>query len=342
MLYPRSGDTLRFGIKRILCAIMSVPDFLIAGAPKCGTTTLYEALRRHPQIYMPAVKEPHFFSPDLSSPNYMVNLREYLSIFESARSDQITGEASVYYLYSAVAAERIRRHNPSARIIVMLRNPADMIDSLHSQALYNCDEDLEDLREALAAEEDRKCGRRIPLTARLPHTLCYRAIADYAPQVKRFLDVFGRGQVHVILFDDLAADPQRVFTACLLFLGVDQTVRMQTEWANPNTRLRSAALERLVKKRTLVRGMVKRSAPRLYSALFRAFHRANTVAVPRPVMDPGLRAQLRDEFASGLEDLGRLIGRDLSPWTQDTAQTDTAPAGGRTMDTGGAAHGWGR
>lgn len=296
---------------------MRWPDFFIVGAPKCGTTTLYEALRCHPQVFMPVVKEPHFFSPDLPAPPYLSDKASYLALFSPARVDQQIGEASVYYLYSRRAAGLIRQQNPLAKIIIMLRDPVDLVHSLHSQSLYNCDEDLTDLAEALAAETDRHQGRRIPATTRLPHTLLYRAIVDLEPQVKRFLDAFGEDQIHVIFFEDLKDSPASVFAGCLAFLGVDARVPMQATWANPNTTLRSPILERLVKRPTYVRGLVKRAAPGIYSALYRWFHRANAVTRPRVAMEPTLRAQLRREFTPGIQALGLLTHRDLSSWTRE-------------------------
>lgn len=278
---------------------------------------------------MPAVKEPHFFSPDLPSTSYVRDASSYLDLFSPAGTDQVQGEASVYYLYSKQAAGLIHEKNPEARILLLLRDPSDLVHSLHSQALYNCDEDLGDLAEALAAEADREQGRRIPAAARLPHTLRYRAIVDFEPQVRRFLDAFGRDQIQVLLFDDLKASPELVFASCLDFLGVDPDFPMCTTHANPNTVLRLPTLERLVKQRTHLRGLLKRTAPRAYSALHRWFHQANTMTRPRSEMDPDLRRRLRGELTPGVEALGRLIDRDLSGWLSEEPVEAGAPDPGR-------------
>src|SRR5207302_11433714 len=119
-----------------------IPDFFIVGHHKSGTTALYEMLRRHPQIYMPALKEPRYFASDLRELFEPVRtgrlphtLEEYLALFDGATPGQITGEASPSYLRSTVAARKIAEVRPDARIIAILREPASFVRSLHLQLL---------------------------------------------------------------------------------------------------------------------------------------------------------------------------------------------------------------
>ena len=111
---------------------------------------------------MPELKEPHFFGRDLYSPRFIRDEERYLSLFYGAESHKRAGEASVYYLCSKRAAKEIKEFSPSACIIIMLRNPADMIYSLHSQRLYSGHENISDFEAALEAEEERKRGLRCP------------------------------------------------------------------------------------------------------------------------------------------------------------------------------------
>ncbi len=99
------------------------PDFVIAGAARCGTTALHEYLALHPAVFMPVLKEPGFFSTDL--PGGVSTLEEYRALFAPAPAHALTGEASTQYLYSKVALERLTAHNPQVRIIVILRNLVD-------------------------------------------------------------------------------------------------------------------------------------------------------------------------------------------------------------------------
>ena len=102
--------------------MMRKPDFFIVGAPKCGTTALYEYLRPHPNVFMSTVKEPHFFAKDLGSYPHIKTDEEYAALFAGANEQHLrVGEASVYYLRSAVAIPNIREFNPDARLIAMFR-----------------------------------------------------------------------------------------------------------------------------------------------------------------------------------------------------------------------------
>ncbi|NLF38083.1 sulfotransferase, partial [bacterium] len=105
---------------------MRLPDFFIVGAPKSGTTALHAYLGRHPSIFVPARKEPHFFGSDIVSPAFVRDRDAYLSLFAGATTEARVGEASIWYLYSKRAAREIKEFNPDARIIIMLRNPVDM------------------------------------------------------------------------------------------------------------------------------------------------------------------------------------------------------------------------
>src|SRR5215471_2980035 len=101
---------------------MRKPDFFIVGAPKCGTTAIFDYLAQHPEVFL-APKELHFFGSDLNYPTRKVNEVEYLKWFESAKEERRVGEASVWYFYSQLAPQEIKQFSPDARIIISLRNP---------------------------------------------------------------------------------------------------------------------------------------------------------------------------------------------------------------------------
>ncbi len=190
---------------------MRKPDFFIVGAPKCGTTAMNDYLQAHPEIFIPAKKEIHFFGADLQFQRPRVTLPEYLSYFAPVQREKRVGEASVWYLYSQQAAAEIKSFSPAARILIMLRNPVDMMYSLHSQRLYNDNENLVNFEEALAAEADRRQGKRLYQNALNTMGFFYRAAATYTPQVQRYFEVFGREQVHVIIFDDFTEATDEVY-----------------------------------------------------------------------------------------------------------------------------------
>jgi hypothetical protein len=293
------------------------PDFFIVGAFKSGTTALYEYLRQHPQVFMPFHKEPLYFGDDLTRRYGRMSLGDYLALFRDARDGQRVGEASAWYLYSRSAAHEMKALSLDAQIIVMLRNPIDVMYAQHSQLIFNCEEDIADFAKALDAEPQRRRGERLPPGPLRVENLYYRESVRFADQLERYFEVFGRDRVLVILYDDFKADTPAAYRRVLEFLEVDPAFRPAFPVVNANKRVRFAALQRLVYQPP---GPLLRLVPRLRS--FRLIHRArdavlalNSASQTRGRMDPGLRAILEADFAPEVERLGSLIGRDLSHWT---------------------------
>lgn len=292
------------------------PDFFIVGAPKCGTTAMYAYLRQHPDLYLPAKKELFYFGSDLQIRRPRRTLNEYLAYFSEAGPRQVIGTAHVWALFSTSAASEIRAFNPAAKIIIMLRRPTDMIFALHSESLYNGNEDLESFEAALDAEIDRRAGRRIPRGAHLPEGLLYRRVADYPDQVARYLQVFGRGAVHVVLFDDFVADTAATYRSTLEFLGVDPGFQPSFPVVNANKRARIRVVrEFLAQPPSVLRHLIRRVVPAaIRRYLYAWVVERNRRSEARRPMDAHVRARLDQEFAPSIRRLEALIKRDLSGW----------------------------
>ena len=209
------------------------PNLFLVGAPKCGTTSMCWYLGEHPDIFMADTKELHYFGSDLT-PRRTMDEGEYLSHFRGARGERVVGESSVMYLASTTAAREIWEFSPTAAVIIMLRNPVDMVYARFAQMRRNGLEDIEDFEMALDAEPDRRLGRRLPAVfgwrnvRRSPKLLCYCDTAAYSAQVQRYLDVFTRDKVHVVVFDDLARDPAAAYRDVLGFLRGRRPFRAAT------------------------------------------------------------------------------------------------------------------
>ena len=292
------------------------PDFFIVGAFKAGTTALYEYLRRHPGVFMPFHKEPNFFGEDLTRHYGRMEMGEYLALFENARPGQRVGEASTWYLYSTTAAEEIAAFSPGSKIIVLLRNPVDVMHAQHSQLRYRGDEPIADFAAALAAEPARLRGERLPPAPARPETLLYRHSVRFADQLERYFNVFGRDRVLILLFDDLVMDTTTTYRTVLEFLNVDRTFRPDFAVYNENKRARSGMLQRLVYRPPgPLLGAVQHL--RRYPLVHRvrdAVLRLNSQAEKRRPMQAELRGRLIAELAPDIDRLSKLIGRDLSAW----------------------------
>lgn len=299
---------------------MRKPDFFIVGAPKCGTTAMYTYLRQHPEVFMSRLKEPHFFGSDHHRINHTpFTMEQYLSFFADAREQKRVGEASTSYLHSRRAAVEIKAFSPSASIIIMLRNPVDVMHAYHGTNLYGGFEFIADFPDALDAEHNRKCGGCWPDRAGILECLFYREVVEFSEQVRRYLNVFGRERVHVIIYDDFRDDTAGAFQATLRFLGVGTGFRPTFERIRPDGRIRSVGLQNvLLSPPRAVRRLSHAIAPeRLRRALVGGVRGLNSRGGPRAPMVPELRKRLLAELAPEVERLGALLGRDLSLWSKE-------------------------
>jgi hypothetical protein len=295
------------------------PDFFIVGAPKSGTTAMYSYLRRHPDLFLPQRKELRYFGSDLEiRDRHRLTEEEYLAHFLAPPSASRVGTAYVWYLYSRTAVDEIVEFAPEAQFIAMLRNPIDMVHALHAENLSNGNEDISDFTAALDAEADRRHGLRMPPHAHLPQGLWYSTVPRYTEQLRRYVERVGRDNVHVILYDDFAADPAASFADTLRFLGVRDDVRPAGfEVVNASKRTRSERLRHLLARPPeLPRRVIRAVMPGpLRRGLYERAKRLNITAAPRPPMPPATRERLRLMFADEAEQLSAFLGRDLSHWT---------------------------
>jgi len=228
-----------------------LPDFLVLGAQKAGTTALYEYLRRHPQITGPSWKEVSFFDR-----HWARGESWYRGNFPNlARTrGKLVGEASPSYVFHPLAPERVQELVPEARLIVLVRNPVDRALSQYTHEVALGREPLP-FEEALDAEEERLRGEQERMVSDpsyfsrewWSHT--YKARGRYAEQLERWLAVFPREQLLVLPSDDLGSDPARAHAQVLEFLGASsqrldaypRVYEREYEPMQPETRERLAA-----------------------------------------------------------------------------------------------------
>jgi hypothetical protein len=309
------------------------PDFFIVGAPKCGTTAMDCYLAAHPDIYM-ARKEMHHFGEDLRfGPHfYRRDRTEYLKEFEAASSQVRLGESSVWYLFSETAAAELEAFNPDARVIIMLREPVEMIHSLYYTFRWDNNEVLTTFEEALAAENDRRKGRRLGRATYLAQGLVYGDVVRFAPQVERYFKIFGRDRVHVILYDDFKKDVSGEYRKTLEFLEVEASFAPQNfKTVNDNKYARFGAVRSLMSDPMLRSAVLslRHLVPRFVFAAMQetdaAIRKFNSSVGNRPPLKPETRLQLARRFAPEVERLGALLGRDLTHWSAEPVVRSIPP-----------------
>jgi hypothetical protein len=294
------------------------PNFFIVGAPKCGTTAMYEYLKAHPEIFMPDVKEPVFFGTQKTR-----DLASYLAIFSPAKNQKMIGEASPSYLASEDACKEIFEFDPAAKIIIMLRSPIDVIYSAYYQSRASGRENIMSFEEALNEGENRLNMERLPDGDPRP---IYRSYVRFSGSVQRYFNRFGRNNVHIIIYDDLQKDTAAVYRRTLEFLGVDPDFRPEFKVVNPSKQVRSLKLQKLLLffrlsphelKRSKL-GAVGRLIPaQIRQMLFKPLRNLYLVEKRPPPLDPDLKRRLQEEFLSEVQQLSELLGRDLTHWCRD-------------------------
>lgn len=296
------------------------PNFFIVGAPKCGTTALYEYLRPHPRIFMPTVKEPHFFATDMDQYPLVKTLEDYTGLFaESTKQHLRVGEASVHYLRSSAAGHNIAEFSPGAKIIAMLRNPVDMVYSFHSEILDWSIENVSDFETAWRLQERRSQGMDLPPGITSPLLVQYQELGRFGTQVERLHSIFPRSQVKLILYDDFAASPENVYAEVIDFLDIPHDNRTEFPRINENRRARLPWLKDFYRRpppalRSAFRGLKRAVGPEGINAVKERIVDLNTVKERRPPLSADFRAELVEAFHDEVALLSQILDRDLRHW----------------------------
>jgi Sulfotransferase domain len=296
-----------------------VPDFFIVGHPKSGTTAMYRMLRSYPQLHMPR-KEPSFFVPELltNQARYPRGIADYLSLFEAATPEQRIGESTPSYLWSKTAASRIAAVQPQARIIAILREPTSFLRSLHLQFLRTDVEVEPDFRKALALDEQRAQGRRLPRNSTKPKLLVYSEHVRYVEQLQRYHAAFSADQVLVLIYEDFRADNEATVRRVLRFLDVEDAAPVELIEANPAAGVRFARVNELVRSLYLGRGPGTRAGKGAVKTVTSQHMRHQTIGAVRrlqvkqpPAADGELMRELRCRFRGEVQAVGEYLNRDL-------------------------------
>ncbi|MEO1593524.1 MAG: sulfotransferase [Cyanobacteria bacterium J06632_22] len=297
-------------------SVHRLPNFLIIGVQKSGTTSIYNYLKAHPQIFMSSVKETNFFernweneSPERLArrKNGINTLADYSRLFDGVTDEQAWGEASPNYLFHhQQSVDLIRQHVPGAKLIAILRNP---VERAYSDYLMS-------VRDAIGTSQ-RSLGEQVKTRGSSSFTLLK---GRYYEQIKHFIDVFGTNQVQVLLYDDLRQDAGQLMQDMYAFLGVDPTFTPDTSKRAQTAQVpKNQALNRLMRTENplrsvvsgVMRGLLPESTRQKLRSQLLSLNSQSKAALPLSDTD---RQLLIDYYRDDILKLQDLLGRDLSAW----------------------------
>jgi hypothetical protein len=297
---------------------MNMPNFLIIGAAKSGTTALYEYLKQHPQIYLSPVKEPEFFSFEGEQLNYggpgvtinassITNLEAYQRLFQQASEQQMArGEASALSLYIPKAAGRIKHYVPNAKLIAILRNPVDRAYASFTHLIRDGREPITDFAQALAAEKQR-------IEQNWGFLWRYQDLGFYFRQLKPYFDTFDPAQIKVYLYDDFCSNPWEIMLDIFEFLEVDKSfIPDMSDKPNISGIPRNQALQVFLNQPNPIKTALKPLIPTKFYQ--KAINKIMKYNLSKPSLEPKIREQLILVFKQDILQLQSLISRDLSNW----------------------------
>ena len=308
-----------------------LPNFFLAGAPKTGTTSLYAYLRQHPQVYMSLPKEPAFFAADdiLTEPyrdpafrqaarardpwwpacngirvpgrrGLIPDFDDYVALFQDARDAEAIGEATVDYFWLPSAAPAMHAKVPDARLVFMLRDPAERLFSEYVETAWRHPRGRTFRADVLAALDRPDPWLRLRVD-----------VGRYATHLGRFLQIFPRNQIRIYLYEEYRADAPAVLRDIFAFLGVqpDHPIdlsRRHNEAVVPRFPRLHRLRRRLFGEMSPI-GWLPDGARRVLRELYRGRREDRT-------LDPADRCLLIDCYRDEIQRTADLLGRDLSAW----------------------------
>ncbi len=296
-----------------------LPNFLVVGAAKSGTTSLYHYLKQHPEIYMSPMKEPQFFcffnnKPQFQGPSslgynrgYISDLTTYEDLFNKVTCERAIGECSTFYLYYPNTAKTIKHYLPDVKIIIILRNPVERAYSFYLFAIMKGIETLS-FEEGLSSEKDRLINNWVPIHY-------YKSFGLYYQQVKKYIDTFGRDKVKIYLFEDLSNEPIDMLRDIWDFLDVDNKSIPDLSIQNRTGLPKIKIVDYITHKPFAFKSLVKPYIPQVVLKRIRKLIiKSNYAYDNKPKMSEKTREFLKGIFRDDILKLQSLIQMDLSGW----------------------------
>lgn len=299
-------------------SMSGMPNFLIIGAQKAGTTALHYYLSQHPQVYMSPAKEPGFFAFEDSPPDFQgpgdaeghrlvtTSLDEYHKLFQGVTNELAVGESSTWYLGHPQAPERIKQYIPEAKLIAILRNPVDRAYSSYQHLIRDGRETVKDFGKAIDAEQQR-------IDANWEYLWRYKYMGQYSVHLSRYLKAFSASQLKVFIYEDLSDSPENLLKDIYQFLKLDDSYSPEVfTRLNMSGKRKIQALENFLHKENLIKNVIKPFLPATLRKQFADYVRRQNIK--KEECPAEAREELVKFFYEDILNLQDMIDRDLSAW----------------------------
>lgn len=301
-----------------------MPNFLIIGAGKSGTTSLYYYLKQHPQLFMSEVKEPNFFAlegkkllmaeEDKDEINFfpwaVTDLAGYQNLFRNAKPGYLKGESSTMYLYMDQAPEKIKSYVPEVKMIGIFRQPAERLYSRYLHLARDNRMSAEDLKQVF--DKSSLWWKRNDLVQE----------GFYFRHLSRYYDLFPKENIKVFLYEDLIKSPAETIKSIYSFLGVETDFMPDTKMKfNESGIIKNKLYDRLVGRNSLIKNAIKKTLPGIFQkakssyAIKNIVNKLRKANLERPPFDPAMKKRITDEiYKEDILKFQNLIQRDLEHW----------------------------
>jgi hypothetical protein len=285
---------------------LALPDFIVIGAQKAGTSSMYNVLSTHPDVHMSSQKEIHYFDAE---GRFRRGLSFYSSHFEHAPPGKVLGEATPRYLFCEKTPGRIAAVLPEVKLIASLRNPADRAFSAWQM-------------QVVKGSETR------PFASAVREEPNYIEFGRYHRQLSRYLELFPKEQLLVLLFEDLKEEPDGFYSRLFEFIGVDEkrvdparfreipNVGGTPKWSALTSAVNATYRTRNAVRNTVLKGLVNNYWVDRYGRTLRnkiaSWNRK--AALQRPKLDAETASYIVESLSDDIDKLANLLGRDLSHW----------------------------
>jgi hypothetical protein len=297
----------------------NMPNLFLVGSPKCATTALSTYLSEHPDIFFSHPKEPNYFNTDFSKKHRrFYNEKEYINTcLKDYSNEKYAAEGTVWYLYSNKALENIKHFNKDAKIIAIIRDPAELLYSLHSTLLKSAQENIKSFSNAWNITLKQKENRNVPVTCRDVKLLMYHEIGAQGKHIKKLFSLYKKENIFVTNFNHVTQSTKETLKNIYEFLEIKPYSLEEYNDINSNEEVKSAKVSYLLGelgRNNFLYNLKRRIGLKKGSIFIKPIQKFNLIKKDRPPLNNDLKNEILNYFSEDKEILKTVVDEQLIYW----------------------------